>query len=102
MLPACVLSHSVVSDSATPWIVALQAPPSMGVSRQEYWRELPFPSPGDLSNPEVKPGSPESPTSAGEFFTSEPPGKSLSPFPRKILIEHPLGAGTSQVLGILR
>ena len=34
---------------ATPWTVALQAPPSMGFSRQEYWSVLPFPSPGDSS-----------------------------------------------------
>ena len=33
---------------ATPWTVACQAPLSMGFSRQEYWSELPFPSPGDL------------------------------------------------------
>ena len=30
----------------------------MGFSRQEYWRGLPFPSPGDLSDPGIKPGSP--------------------------------------------
>ena len=44
-------SCSVVSDSATPWIVAYQAPPSMGFSRQEYWSGLPFPSPGESSQP---------------------------------------------------
>ena len=43
---------------ATPWTVAHQAPLSMGFSRQEYWRGLPFPSPGDLVNPGIKPGSP--------------------------------------------
>ena len=41
-----MLSQSVVSDSATPWTVVHQAPLSMGFSRQEYWRRLPFPSPG--------------------------------------------------------
>ena len=40
-----------------PWTVAL-APLSMGFSRQEYWSGLPFPSPGDLSNPEIEPRSP--------------------------------------------
>ena len=40
----CV-SRSVVSDSVTPWTVAYQVPLSMGFSRQEYWRGLPFPSP---------------------------------------------------------
>ena len=43
---------------ATPRTVAYQAPPSMGFSRQEYWSGLPFPSPGDLSDPEIEPGSP--------------------------------------------
>ena len=37
--------HSVVSDSATPWTAAYQAPLSMGFSRQEYWSGLPCPSP---------------------------------------------------------
>ena len=41
----------------TLWTVALQAPLSMGVSRQEYWSGLPFPSPGDLPNPGIEPGS---------------------------------------------
>ena len=43
---------------ATPGTVACQAPPSMGFSRQEYWSGLPFPSPGDLPNPGIEPGSP--------------------------------------------
>jgi len=38
---------------ATPWIEARQLPLSMGFSRQEYWSGLPFPSPGDLLNPET-------------------------------------------------
>ena len=41
----------------TPWTVAHQAPLSMEFSRQEHWRELPFPSPGDLPNPGIKPMS---------------------------------------------
>ena len=40
---------------ATPWTVTHQAPRSMGFSRQEYWSGLPFPSPGDLSDPGIKP-----------------------------------------------
>ena len=43
---------------ATPWTVACQASLSMGFSRQEYWSGLPFPFPGDLPNPGIKPGSP--------------------------------------------
>ena len=42
----------------TPWTVAIQASLSMGFSRQEYWSGLPLPSPGDLPNPGIKPGSP--------------------------------------------
>ena len=41
-----------------PWAVAYQAPPSMEFFKQEYSNELPFPSPGDLRNPGIKPGSP--------------------------------------------
>ncbi|CAI9153925.1 unnamed protein product [Rangifer tarandus platyrhynchus] len=43
---------------ATPWNVACQIPLSMGFSRQEYWSGLPFPSPGDIPDLEVEPGSP--------------------------------------------
>ena len=49
---------SRVRPFATPWTVAYQAPPSMGFSRQEYWSGVPFPSPGDLADPGIKPGSP--------------------------------------------
>ena len=41
-----------------PWNVALQDPLSMGFSGQEYWSGLPFPSPGELPNPRIEPGSP--------------------------------------------
>ena len=43
---------------ATPWTVTRQALLSMGFSRQEYWSGLPFPSPEDLLDPGIKPGSP--------------------------------------------
>ena len=52
------VSHSVVSDSVTPWTVALQAPLSMGFSKQEYRSGLPCPSPGYLPDPGIEPGSP--------------------------------------------
>ena len=42
----------------TPWIVAHQSPLSMGFSREEYWRELPFTSPGHRPNPGIEPTSP--------------------------------------------
>ena len=56
---------------ATPWTVAHQTPPSMGFSRQEYWSGLPFPSPGDLPDPGIEPGSP---AFQADALTSEPPG----------------------------
>ena len=49
---------SRVRLSATTWTVAYQAPQSMGFSRQQYWSGLPFPSPGDLPDPGIEPGSP--------------------------------------------
>ena len=57
---------------ATPWTVAYQAPLSMRFSRQEYWSGLPFPSPGDLPDLGIKPGSP---ALEADALTSEPPGK---------------------------
>ena len=56
----------------TPWTVAHQAPLSMRFSRQEYWHGQPFPSPGDLPDPGIKPTSP---ASQADFLPSEPPGK---------------------------
>ena len=69
--PMCcaVLSHTVMSDSVTPWTVAHQAPLSTGFLRQEYWSGLPLPSPGDLPYPGIEP---RSPALAGRFFTTEP------------------------------
>ena len=52
----CVRSLSVMSDSATPRTVALQAPLSMGYSRQEYWSGQPCPPPGDVPDPGTEPG----------------------------------------------
>ena len=54
-----------------PWTVAHQAPLSMGFPRQGYWSGLPFPSPGDLPNAGIKPGSP---TLQADTLPSEPPG----------------------------
>ena len=54
----CMLSH--VRPFVTPWTIAHQVPLSMGVSRQEYWSESPFP-PTDLPDPGIKPTSPVSP-----------------------------------------
>ena len=56
----------------TLWTVACQSPLSMGFSRQEHWGGLSFPPPRDLLDPGIKLSSP---TLAGRFFTSVPPGK---------------------------
>ena len=48
----------LLSFFETPWTVTYQAPLSMGFSRQEYWSGLPFPSPWDLPDPGMEPGSP--------------------------------------------
>ena len=71
----CTQSLSRVWLFATLWTVARQAPLSMGFSRQEYWRGLPFPPPGDLPDPGIKPASLVSLALAGRFFTTELPGK---------------------------
>ena len=69
----CVLSHSVVS-LLWPYglTIACRIPLSREFSRQEYWSGLPFPTPGNLPGPEIKLVSP---ALAGEFFTTESPGK---------------------------
>ena len=59
----------------TPWTVAHQAPLSMGFSRQVYWSGVPFPSPGELPDPGIKP---RSPASQEYSLPSEPPGKTDS------------------------
>ena len=69
-----VKSLSRVRLFATPWTVARQVPLSMGFSRQAYWSGLPFPSPGDLPNPGIEPGSP---ALQADALSSEPPGKPL-------------------------
>ena len=61
----CVQSLSHVRFFATLWTVAHQAPLFMGFSRQEYWCGVPFPSPGDLPDPGIKPESLRSPVLAG-------------------------------------
>ena len=60
---------------ATPWVVACQAPLSMGFSRQEHWSGLPFLPPGDLPDPGMEPTSLAFPALAGRFFTTAPAGK---------------------------
>ena len=61
-----------MSDSATPWTVARQTPLSTGSPRQPHWSGLPFPSPEDLPDPRIEPGSP---ALQADALPSEPPGK---------------------------
>ena len=72
---AWVLSH--VRLFVTPWTVIHQAPLSMGFSRQEYWSELPFPSPGDLPDTGIKFTSPVSPALQVDSLPLEPSGKPI-------------------------
>ena len=64
----CVLSWSVVSDSVTPWTVLHQAHLSMEFSRQEYWSELPFLTPGNLPDLGIEPMSSASPAWAKQIL----------------------------------
>ena len=58
MLKKVKVSHTVMSNSAVPWTAACPALLSMEISRQEHLSGLPFPSPGDLPELGIKPGSP--------------------------------------------
>ena len=64
----CVHAQSL--SLCDQWTAAHQASLCMGFPRQEYWSGLPFPLPGDLPYPGIEPASPESPASAGIFFTT--------------------------------
>ena len=75
----CVCARTCAQPSLTLCTsmdcMACQAPLSKEFSRQEYWRGLPFPTPGNLPDLGIKPASLSSPTLAGGFFTTVPPGK---------------------------
>ena len=68
----CVYAKSLscVRLFVTAWTVARQAPLSTGFSRQEYWRGLPCPPPGDLPDSGIEPTSLACLASAGGFFTT--------------------------------
>ena len=71
---AAAMSLQSCPTLVTPWTAAYQAPPSVGLSRQEYWSGVPLPSPGDLLDPGIKLWFP---ALAGRFYTTEQPGKPL-------------------------
>ena len=67
----CMLScFSCVRLCAALWLIARQAPLSMGFSRQEHWSGLSCPPPEGLPDPGIKPTSLRSPALAGGFFTT--------------------------------
>ena len=74
----CYLVSKSYLTLATPWTITHQASLSMGFPRQEYWSGLPFPCPGDLSNPGTECMSL---SLAGEFFATELPGKHRYTYP---------------------
>ena len=72
----CTVSHfSCVQLCVTPWTVALQAPLSMGFSRQKYWSRLPCLPPGDHPYLGIKPGLLTFPVLVGGLFITSPPEK---------------------------
>ena len=77
-LCSLVLMLNSVQLLAIPWTVLHQAPLSLGFSRQEYWSGLPFPTSGALPHPGIEPMSLVSPTLAGGFFTTVPPGEAYT------------------------
>ena len=82
-----LISTYILKNKVTSHIKLCQSPLSMEFFRQEYWNGLPFPSPGDLPDPGIRPESPGSPALAGRlsacqyslsetfFISVEPPGK---------------------------
>ena len=95
-----VKSLSHVRLFATPWTVAHQASPFKEFSRQEYWSGLPFPSPGDLPNPRIEPGST---ALRADALPSEPPGKPMNSTERQkdmtLKDELPSSVGAQYAIG---
>ena len=69
------VAHSCPTLCDSMDYIVCQAPLSMEFSRQEYWSRLPFPSPGDLPDPGIEPGSP---SLQADSLLSEPPGKPIN------------------------
>ena len=86
----CVRACSVVANSATPQTVAHQAPLSMEFSRPEYRNRLPFPSPGDLSDPGIEAMSLASAALTGGLSIVQPPRPDRLFHLRNIPGTHPL------------
>ena len=76
-----LLSHAQLF--MTPMDCGLPGSSSMGFSRQEYWSGLPFPSPGDLPDPGIEPGSP---SLQADSLPSEPPGNPLNDYDHLLIV----------------
>ena len=87
--PVLVLAAHLCLTLVTPWTVARQAPLPMEFCRQEYRKGLPFPSPGDLPDPGIKP---RPPALQGDSLASEPPPL----YPHQLLSEPPEGAESNE------
>ena len=89
--------YSVVQSCpilCNPMDCSLQAPLSMEFSRQEYRSGLPFPSPGDLPDPGIEPGTP---ALQADSLPSEPPEKPMKPAPRAKKVEDSWFRGISLI-----
>ena len=92
-----------------PWNVALQAPLSMEFFQARTLEWVPFPTPGDLPDPGMKPESPVSSALAGGFFTTAPPGMPLLTstlfmwdFPGGLVVKNlPVSAGDAEDFGLI-
>ena len=74
-MPSCFSHVQLISTLQTE---DHQTPLPMGFFRPEYWSELPFPPPGDLPDPGIKPVSPMSPALANAFFTTSATWEALA------------------------
>ena len=89
----CLLSRfSHVQLFETPWIVARQAPLSMGFSKQEYWSGLTFPPPGSLPNPGIEPVVLKSPSLEGRFFMTSLGSLMKCLLPKKLNLKNRKGS----------
>ena len=83
---------------ATPWTIACQTPLPTELSRQEYWSGLPFPSPEDIPNPEIKP---RSPALQADSLPSEPLGKPKNTGVRRLSLLQGIFPTQESNLGLL-
>ena len=93
----CCLASKSCSTLCDPWTVACQASLPMGFPRQEYWSELPFPSPGGIFLTQGSNSCLMSPAVKGEFFTTEPPRISYSDIWLNIMLGVPVSVFLDEI-----